>query len=148
MHTIKISLTMFVYVVVALFTISGCGSAPARAIPTSLPAPAHTATVPPAAIPDGIYAIDTYKLKFQGGHFTLLTEFDQEWAQGHFVVNGNQITFTEEDFAPECGPEDSTYTYQWILDGKALTFSNPVDKCEGRPAFLMETPWVLKGQAQ
>ncbi len=148
MNVVKVSLITFCCAVVVSFTVVSCTSAPAPTLPTSTPMPAPTATVPPAGIPDGTYAIDTYKLKFQGSHFTLLTEFDQEWAQGHFAINGSQITFTDEDFAPECGPETSPYTYGWAFDGKALTFSNPSDKCEGRSSFMMEKPWIFKGSTQ
>jgi hypothetical protein len=94
-------------------------------------------------IQDGIYAIDTYKLKFEKGQFTLLTQYDQEWTRGSFSVNNNRITFTETDFAPECGPENSPYSYQWSFDGKALNFSNPDDKCLGRIQFMTEQPWML-----
>jgi len=126
----------------------GCSPVADHAFSLAWPVPRQTATVLPSGFPDGIYAIDTYKLKFQGRHFTLLTEFDQEVAQGSFVVNDNRIKFTEADFAPECGPEYSPYSYQWSFDGKALNFSNPDDKCGGRPNMLMESSWVFQGQAQ
>ncbi len=148
MNAVKTTALALFGVVVVLFAASGCTPMTTPAIPTSTPAPAPTATAPAAGILDGVYAIDTYKLKFQGSHFTLLTEFDQEWAQGHFAINGNQITFTDEDFAPECGPETSPYTYGWAFDGKALTFSNPGDKCEGRSSFMLEKPWIFKGPTQ
>ncbi len=144
MHRLLIALAIILVGV----SLTACNVTPAPTLPTATPVPAPTATVPPAGIPDGTYAIDTYKLKFQGNHFTLLTEFDQDWAQGHFAIAGNQITFTDEDFAPECGSEYSPYTYGWSFDGKALTFSNPSDKCEGRASFMMEKPWIFKGPIQ
>ncbi len=144
MHRLLIALAIILVGV----SLTACNVTTAPTLPTATPVPAPTATVAPAGIPDGTYAIDTYKLKFQGNHFTLLTEFDQEWAQGHFAIAGNQITFTDEDFAPECGSEYSPYTYGWSFDGKALTFSNPSDKCEGRASFMMEKPWIFKGPIQ
>ena len=137
MNAVKILLKKFTWVVIILLAAAGCS-------PAAAPAPTGNVTALAPGIPDGTYAIDTNKLKFEGSHFTLLTEFDQEIAQGSFVVNGNRVKFSETDFAPECGAEYSPYSYQWSFDGKALTFSNPDDKCGSRPDFMMAHPWVLK----
>ncbi len=133
MTTDRRALTALSMVIVISMMAYGC----------STPA-APTATVPPPSFPDGVYTIAENKLKFQNGHFALLTQFDQEIAQGTVVINGHRLTFSETDSAPECGPEFSPYSYEWAFDGKALTFSHPDDKCEGRTSFLMEYPWILQ----
>ncbi len=131
---------------VAWAVLSGCvpGTSPAAPVPTS--SPQATVTPLPANFPDGVYAIDTYKLKFQAGRYTLLTEFDQEWAGGRFVVERHRILITENSFAPECGAADSPFSYEWSFDGKALRFSNPDDKCTSRHDLMTQNPWVLKTQ--
>ncbi len=91
--------------------------------------------------PMGVYAIDSYRLEFQGSHFALLTAFGQEVAQGSFTLSGNRIQFTETDAAPECSLQYSPYSYQWSFDGKLLAFSQPDDRCASRPDFLMGSPW-------
>ncbi len=110
----------------------------------SSPAPVTTSTTSVPALPDGVYSVEHYKLKLIARHYTLLTEFGEEWAQGVFAVQGNRILFTEQDFAPECGPEDSPFSYQWSFDGRALSFSRPDDKCSGRQQLMSERPWVYQ----
>ncbi len=84
------------------------------------------------------------KYKCQGiGAYPLRTI---KWTSGSFTVNGNRITFTEEDTNPECRPEDSPYSYTWSFDGKVLTFASPEDKCLGRAMFMVENQWLYKGE--
>ena len=131
MRTIRFVYPTFLVILITIaIVLSGCAPKPAS-------------TMSPSGIQDGTYVIDNNKLKFQGNHYTVLTTYDQEVSQGSFLVTGNRIQFTEQDFAPECGAQDSPYSYQWSFDGKALTFSNPDDKCLGRITFMTNTPWVL-----
>ncbi len=146
MHTIRAWLTTLMAVALVAVIVVGCGSATAPTPLASSPTRSPTAAVLPSVIPDGIYAGENYKLKLQAGRYTLLTEFDQEWTSGSFTVNGNRITFTEEDTNPECRPEDSPYSYAWSFDGKVLTFASPEDKCLGRAMFMVENQWLYKGE--
>lgn len=126
MNAFKIAIKLLGALIVVLGSASGCKP------------------VASSGFPGGTYAIDHYKLKFEGNHYTQLTEFDQEIAQGSFSVDGKLINFSETDSPPECTAEQAHYSYEWAFDGKALTFRNPQDNCLSRSQLFTAQTWMKK----
>lgn len=67
---------------------------------------------------------------------------------GSFTVNGNQVTFVDEDNRSDsCPPDQEPGVYEWTLEGQTLTFTLVSDPCTtGRIEFFTIGNWQLQSQ--
>jgi steroid delta-isomerase-like uncharacterized protein len=81
-------------------------------------------------VPDGTYNI-SWMPNEQAEHGGLVG------AEGHYTVNGNQVTFTDEDGFAACSEADGVSgTYEWSFSGSALKLVRLEDNCSGRVYIL------------
>ena len=102
-----------------------------------------------------VYGTGQLTLILDKGHFSETSSGSGELANGSFTLEGDKITFSEEETSPKaksmCGSK-VTYSYQWKFDAKKgeLYFTRVKDDCENR-AFVNTSgkdfhPWRLKTQ--
>ncbi|MDX1993372.1 MAG: hypothetical protein SF029_13365 [bacterium] len=92
-------------------------------------------------LPNGTYGFPdpSIFLSFDNGRYTgvyVTPEGEQQvFVEGHYSVEGDQITMTDES-GPRACLETPTATYQWTFDGTQLSMHPVEDPCDERLSVL------------
>jgi len=104
------------------------------------------ATAASNPIPNGTYAHEFYQLTLDGNRYVVNTTMGQAWTEGRFTLSGDQMALTET-LQAECAAGENSSVYQWVFDGKGLTFTPVSDTCSSRVFEMTNGPWVYQGPA-
>ncbi len=151
---------LFIFSSIVLFvTACGAPSLGSPATPTMIPStpvpmqtvvPSTTAAIPPTS-GSLLGAYDNSKTPhdletltlLDGGRYILQVYGDDVPITGTWAISASQVVFTEAAGGGDCPGDPGTY--QFVMDGKALTLTKVKDPyCDLRVEDFTSGPWIKK----